>query len=379
MSDVWELFPYPTLVNGVFTSGSVLDVHNDCRACPTRECAQATTVAAGTARQCRFGLTYARVDAERIIAGLVASDAPSPSARARRRHKNEPGRRVQTLHIEASARRAISMGPGVTNDFAKSKQEILNHLVRDPSMHAQLAEDLRRGFDQNFNQSHDFLQLVQLVKGHAEALLLEKRPDLDTESAAESLPIEGAIYFTTQLMVMKLNSLLYLQEINMALGSEQNFKVHPFILKYVRIYNWQAKQKNLTLSVTGQAFSSIRYNSPAFGAIIQGILDNMVKYAPAGSNADVHFEENDASIVVQFSSLGPRIEESEKARIFLPGVRATAAKLVETSGQGIGLAAAKSVADALNLGLRVDQVVNEDEKYARRYRTTFILAIPKSA
>lgn len=378
MSNIWKLFPYPTLSKEGFTPGSVLDVHNDCIACPTRECAQADGASSGDARQCRYGLTYARVDTERVITGLVASDASSPSSRARRRFKNEPERRVKTAHIEASARRAVDMGPGVTTDFAKSKQEILNRLARDPKMHQQLAEDLRRGFDQSFNQSHDFLQLIQLVKGHAEALLFEKRPDLDPESAAESLPIEGAIYFTTQLMVLKLNSLLYLQEINMALGSEQNFKIHSFILKYVRIYNWQAKQKSINLSVTGQTYCFVKYNSPAFGAIIQGLLDNMIKYAPAGSGAYVHFEETDTSIVVNFSSLGPKIEDSEKAQIFLPGYRASAAKMVETSGQGIGLAAAMRVADALNLSLRVHQDLAEDGKYARRYRTSFTLEIPKT-
>ncbi|MEV8131938.1 HAMP domain-containing sensor histidine kinase [Pseudarthrobacter oxydans] len=264
-------------------------------------------------------------------------------------------------------------------DFAKSKQEILNHLVRDPDMHRQLADDLRRSFDQSFNQSHDFLQLVQLVKGHAEALLHEKRPDLDTELAAETYPIEGAIYFSTQLMALKLNSLLYLQEINMAIGSEQTFRIHSFILKYVRVYNWQAKQKNLALSVTGQAFSTVRLNSQAFGAIVQGILDNLVKYAPAGSAADVHFEEADESVTVRFSSLGPRIEEPERHRIFLPGVRAKAAMSAETSGQGIGLAAAKNVADALNLSLSVEQDSTENDKYARRYRTSFELVVPRTS
>lgn len=379
MSDIWELFPYPTLRNKDFISGSVLPAHADCVSCPTRECVPKSESTPGVAQTCRYGLTFARIDVERVIVGLVASDTPSPSSRARRRYKSEPERRVKTAHIEASAKRAIALGPGVAFDFIKSKQEILNHLVRDPEMHRQLAEDLRRSFDQSFNQSHDFLQLVQLVKGHAEALLHEKRPDLDAEEAAELYPIEGAIYFSTQLMALKLNSLLYLQEINMAIGSEQTFRVHPFILKYVRIYNWQAKQKNLTLSVTGQAFSSVRLNSQAFGAVIQGILDNLVKYAPAGSAADVYFEESEDAVRVRFSSLGPRIEEAEKQRIFLPGVRGNAAKSSETSGQGIGLAAAKSVVDALNLLLSVEQNPHEDAKYARRYRTSFELVVPRTS
>ena len=38
-----------------------------------------------------------------------------------------------------------------------------------------------------------------------------------------------------------------LQEINLVHGGERKFQIHPLILKYVRIYRWQAQQKELDL------------------------------------------------------------------------------------------------------------------------------------
>lgn len=370
MTDIWGMFPYPTLAEGKFTDGSILDTHPDCRTCPTKECAS-STAGEGVPRVCRFGLTFARIDDQRVTLGLVASDLATPSGRARKRFRNESHRRTKQADIEKAIFSAIAMGPGVVENLARSKQEVLARLSKDPEMHRQLAEDLRQGFDKNFQQSHDFQQLVTLIKGHAEALLRERMPNTDLHTAADTLPIEGAIYYSTSLMSVKLDSLKFLNEVNMALGNEQVFKLHPFVLKYVRIYNHQASQKNLQVSVTGDCYSNVRYNSDAVGAIVQGLLDNLVKYAPAGSSANVHFSESEGDVTVSFRSLGPLIEEGERAKIFLAGVRSKAAKDEVNTGQGIGLAAAKQVADALDIGLEVEQGTVEDERYARRYLTRF--------
>lgn len=380
----WSLFPYPTLLRDVadengptFENGSIVDTPKECRGCPTFECQGDLKATRSEFRECRFGMNYVRVDDRRLVVGVVASDLPSATRQAKKRGRRRPELRVRPKDVLHAISSATELGPGVVADFERSKQEVLSSLKDDPEMFSALARQLRNDFQETLSQSHDFLQLVKLVRGYAEILLQEKLPDISNEDAAEKLPIEGAIYFSTELMLLKMDALIYLHEINQVHGAETTFQIHPFVLKYRRIYKWQADQKNLDLQLHGDSRGWYRYNSQAIGAVLQGLLDNLVKYAPAGSKADITFEENSKEVVIRFASLGPRIENDEAQSIFLPGFRARAARGAASSGLGLGLATAKQVSDALGLNLTVQQDSAENPKYHDRYVTTFSMTLER--
>lgn len=373
--DIWELFPFPTLAGGQLTDGSLLPVHPACMSCPNRACASDDKALVGEPKICRYGVTYSRIDDGRVLTGVLVSDGGNLSSRAKKRLRAEPERRITTAKISRAIERARSLGAGVTTDFDALKAQVLQKLELEPEMHKALAQQLRQDFESNVQQSHDFLQLAKLVQGHAEALLAEKYPGVPAQEAAERSPIEGAIYFTTQLMVLKLDSLVFLQDPQRANERLNNFKIHPLLLKYARIYQWQANQKELTLRVEGECFSSAIYNAQAIGAVIQGILDNLVKYAPAGSDALIRFDEHGSEVDISFSSLGPRIEPSERRSIFLAGFRGSAARKVENNGQGIGLATAKQISDVLSLDLSLDQSNEQSKRFLGTFSTNFAFTL----
>jgi signal transduction histidine kinase len=122
----------------------------------------------------------------------------------------------------------------------------------------------------------------------------------------------------------------------------------------------------------------MRYNSQAIGAIIQGLLDNLVKYAPAASRAVIKFTETSDTVDLTVSSLGPRIAPDELTQIFLPGYRGLAARQIEIDGLGVGLATAKHISDVLGLDLRVEQSGTEDSHHKGRFWTSFQLRLQKS-
>jgi len=377
MTDPWRLFPFPTLSETGFTDGSLIPNHPDCASCQARPCADDENAQDGTPKQCRYGITYARVDNSRLVIGVVASDHSSPTSRTRRRLRLEPTRRVQGAAIERAISVARELGLGVVSTFESAKRQLMEELKSDPEMQKAISAQFRRDAEENLNQSHDFLQLVKLVRGYAERLLHDKFPDLAAEDAAERLPSEGAIYFSTTLMSMKVDSLLFIDEINRAVGNEARVKIHPLILKYLRIYNWQARQKKLHVHLE-ECHAYCFYNPEALGAIVQGLLDNAVKYAPAGSDASIRLLEDKDEIVVSFISLGPRIEDDERTQIFMPRYRARAARKAESGGQGIGLATVKQISDALGLGVQVTQSSTENTKYKSRYETTFSIRLRAS-
>lgn len=370
MSSIWNLFPFPTIHGQEITDGSLLDAHPDCVKCPSRACVNDAVSVVGEPQTCQYGLTYARIDDERTVAGVVAKDGPHPSAKAIRRLRLEKHRHVSENQIRRAIQSGRDLGPGAVKDFDLEREAAMAAIGTDPAIQKAVAAQFRKDAESDLNQSHDFMQMVKLVKGYAEALLREKYPDDEPDIAAEHTHNEGAIYFATQLMVLKVDSLQYMQEVNRANGNETTFGVHPLILKYKRIYDWKARQKDLVISI-GKCYRSARYNSGAIGTVIQALLDNMVKYAPARSNANIEFREESEHLVVQFSSLGPRIEPEEMHTIFSPRVRGVAARSESDAGQGIGLAAAKGISDALSLDLKVSQETSEALGSPDRYSTTF--------
>lgn len=381
---VWSLFPYPTLLmksdtdgRPRFQDGSIIATPAVCASCPTTECRLNAAARRTEIHECRYGVNYIRLDDQRLMVGVLATGRLHATRKAKSLARKHPELRVSQKQLLSGAERAANLGPGVIEDFERSKKEVLDRLSDDPKMFEALAQQLRTEFQDNLSQSHDFLQLAKLVQGYAETLIQEKFPHISTEDGAEKLPAEGAIYFATKLMLLKMDALAFIHEINRVYGGEAKFQIHPLVLKYARIYRWQAEQKELNLQFSGPSYGYCRYNPQAIGAVVQGLLDNMVKYAPAGSDATIVFYEMDTSIAIDFISLGPRIEDEESQKIFLPGFRAQAARGAASSGLGLGLATAKQISDALDLKLQVEQDAKEDPQYHERYQTTFRIQLER--
>lgn len=376
-SELWSIFPYPTLYSGRFSDGSTLETHPSCAACPKQECQQDKEINVGEYAVCRYGLVYAPIDDSRSVVGVVGANLSNPTQRARQRYRNERERHVRTDSLLRAIEQVRRVAPGLIDDMRSQRALALEELKSDPALLAAVGNELRKDLDENLSQSHDFLQLVKVIRGHAEVLLRNKHPNLEPEEAAEKEPTEGSIYFATTLMASKVDSLIFLKEVNRAFGDQRKFAIHPLLLKYLRIYQWQASQKKLKIELIGQCFATCYYNVDAIIAIIQGMLDNLIKYAPARSKAAIHLKEEEDYVTVSFNSLGPQIAADERGKIFLPRFRGHAARDIESSGQGIGLGIIKELSDVLGLDVKVDQKESESQQHPGRYETNFSVRLRK--
>jgi hypothetical protein len=71
------------------------------------------------------------------------------------------------------------------DSFESARQVLIENLKHDPEMQKSIADQFRGDYENSLNQSHDFLQLMNLVRGYAESLLHARYPDLAPEDAAE--------------------------------------------------------------------------------------------------------------------------------------------------------------------------------------------------
>ena len=120
----------------------------------------------------------------------------------------------------------------------------------------------------------------------------------------------------------------------------------PFYKAFDRIrksLSPSAQVKNVHFRMIGASHSYVNSNS-FFDVIPYVLLQNAIKYSPSSDDSNeiaINFSEIDGEILTKISSLGPKVEEDEKEKIFVAGFRGSCARAVEPQGSGIGLYFAK--------------------------------------
>ena len=144
------------------------------------------------------------------------------------------------------------------------------------------------------------------------------------------------------------------------------------VLDAVRGIRPLADQRDVRVELHGMVEAPVRGDADLLGRLVLNLLDNAVKFAPAGSAVDVDLSSDDATGVVTVTDAGPGIPVEAQARIFERFYRADAARArvdaTATSGAGLGLAIARRIAEAHGGRLELAE--------SRPGRTTFRATVP---
>jgi two-component system, OmpR family, sensor kinase len=104
-----------------------------------------------------------------------------------------------------------------------------------------------------------------------------------------------------------------------------------------------AKDRGVIVRVGVTAPVAVQGDAGALRRALLNLLENGVKYTPAGGRVEISVAEAGASAVVEVDDTGPGIDAADAERIFEPFVRLDAARARETGGSGLGLAIARSI------------------------------------
>jgi two-component system OmpR family sensor kinase len=97
---------------------------------------------------------------------------------------------------------------------------------------------------------------------------------------------------------------------------------------------------DLGLGQTDQA--SISGDFEALRVMLGNLVDNAIRYTPAGGTVDVALRLNEREAVLEISDTGPGIPQQDRARVFDRFYRREA---TQEPGSGLGLAIVKNIAD----------------------------------
>lgn len=135
-----------------------------------------------------------------------------------------------------------------------------------------------------------------------------------------------------------------------------------------------AKERNISLEIIyGEDIPLIRANIPCLREVFSNLIDNALKYTPAGGKVTVKVENVKNSVEIAIKDTGYGIGVDDQAQIFQRHYRGVQAK-GEIPGTGLGLAIAKEL--ITSMGGAIDFISpNPDQENPRYPGTVFLVRI----
>jgi two-component system OmpR family sensor kinase len=104
-----------------------------------------------------------------------------------------------------------------------------------------------------------------------------------------------------------------------------------------------AQQRGVDLGLVAADATAVPGDAGALGLLLRNLLDNAVKYTPAGGRVDIAVESEPGALCLRVEDSGPGIPEPERERVLDRFYRVPGS---EGAGSGLGLAIVKAIADA---------------------------------
>jgi signal transduction histidine kinase len=189
--------------------------------------------------------------------------------------------------------------------------------------------------------SHDLRAPLTLMRGYATML------GIVGEMNEQQADFIRKILSSVDQMGRLVDNLLDLGRIEAGLGLElEQVQVQELIDDVVDAYLPQAANKQIRLTTKpAEGSSAIEVDPTLFRQAIANLVDNAVKYTPAGGTVTLTSEQVDGMQFVHVQDTGFGIAPADQARLFEKFYRARRSESVREKGLGLGLAIVKSIAE----------------------------------
>jgi len=137
-------------------------------------------------------------------------------------------------------------------------------------------------------------------------------------------------------------------ESNMAGRQDQRVELLPLVIESLERFAPLAEHRSIDLGLEQDATPIVAGVMEEIRVLLGNLLDNAIRYTPAGGTVDVILRTEDGRPILQVRDTGPGIPEASLPRVFERFFRASSA---EIEGSGLGLAIAKAAADRNNVTL----------------------------
>jgi len=189
------------------------------------------------------------------------------------------------------------------------------------------------------NVSHELKTPITSLKGYVETL---REGDVDAETQMRFLEV---IARQTERMNAIIDDLLQLSRLEHG-GKKFERKTQPLlpvVREAVQSCKKQAEKKDIVLRIVQQEDIAANVNAQLLRQAILNLLDNAIKYSPAGKTVRVFLRRNAGQVEIGVQDEGIGIEKKYHARLFERFYRVDKARSREMGGAGLGLSIVKHI------------------------------------
>lgn len=186
--------------------------------------------------------------------------------------------------------------------------------------------------------AHELRTPLTVLKGGMEVALRADRPRAEYQQVLRSSLEE------VERLIRLAEDLLLLSRLSAAAPTTPGLvDLEPVFLDVVDAAARLADGKGVSIRVTDTAPVTVPGEASTLRRALRNLVENAVKYTPAGGKVELGLERADGWATVTVSDTGVGMEPADAARIFQPFVRLDAARARDTGGAGLGLAIARSI------------------------------------
>jgi signal transduction histidine kinase len=203
------------------------------------------------------------------------------------------------------------------------------------------------------NISHDLRAPLTNLMGYIESLLL-RDAHLTDEKRREY--VELAFEHCTRLSKL-IDALLELATLGSAeiQVNFEPFNINEMVHDVVQKLELSAQNKDVAMNVaTNPQLPFVNADIALVERVIENLLDNALRFTPAGGAIDVSFSQNGSDITVCVKDTGCGIPAEDQQFIFEPYYKKGTAQQRQSGISGLGLAIVRQILELHNKSIRVE-------------------------
>lgn len=226
---------------------------------------------------------------------------------------------------DLSRRIGLDRGPAELVSLAASFDAMLERLEEAAETQRRLIEDT----------SHDLRTPLSVLMTSADVLLAHPNPTIEVYRQGLERSRTAAVRLQATVDELLVDARGRARTI-----ARQPADLVALVRTVVEEFGAAAAAKGIELPTTGPRVAECRVDRPTVRRAVSNLVDNAIRYAPAGTAVELHVESTESQVAVVVTDHGSGIPSAEQGRIFQRFWR----NRHDVEGTGLGLPIANQVA-----------------------------------